>query len=259
MRGVPPEHPTPSAVQVASGRMARIFITGSSSGLGLNAAHALTDQGHEVVVHARTAGRRPPDPPTAGWAGTVIGDLNDLRQTRQVAEQAQKLGPFDAVIHNAGALHPPDAVPTNVIAPYALTVLMERPSTLIYLSSSMHRGGSTDLSGLVTNSGSYSDSKLWVTALAFALARRWTGTSVHAVDPGWVPTRMGGSSAPDDLDAGHTTQTWLATAGKVTPATGAYWYHQRPQHPSSHATSVDFQEEFLGRLSALTGLALPSE
>lgn len=236
--------------------MARILITGSSSGLGLNAAHALTDHGHEVVVHARTAGRRPADPPTAGWAGAVIGDLNDLRQTRHVAEQARTLGPFDAVIHNAGALHPPDAVPTNVIAPYVLSVLMERPSTLIYLSSSMHRGGSTDLSGLATGNGSYSDSKLWVTALALALARRWTGTSVHAVDPGWVPTRMGGTSAPDNLEAGHTTQVWLATAQKTIPATGGYWYHQRPQDPAAQARNVDFQEKLLEKLGALTGMTL---
>ena len=57
----------------------------------------------------------------------------------------------------------------------------------------MHRTGSTDLRRLTDGTASYDDSKLWVTTLALALASRWEGTSSHAVDPGWVPTRMGGA------------------------------------------------------------------
>ena len=37
--------------------MARVFITGSSDGLGLMAARLLIDQGHEVVLHGRNEGR----------------------------------------------------------------------------------------------------------------------------------------------------------------------------------------------------------
>lgn len=66
----------------------------------------------------------------------------------------------------------------------------------------MHRG-STDLSRRESGTGSYSDSKLWVTVLSAAFAHRWSGTTSHAVHPGWVPTRMGGAGAPDDLTAGH--------------------------------------------------------
>ena len=35
---------------------------------------------------------------------------------------------------------------------------------------------------------------------------------VNAVDPGWVPTRMGGPAATDDLEQGHSTQVWLAVS-----------------------------------------------
>jgi len=57
----------------------------------------------------------------------------------------------------------------NVVAPYLLTALIQRPQHLIYLSSSMHTGGRTNLSGMDwtgrTSTGSYSDSKLFVTTL----------------------------------------------------------------------------------------------
>ena len=235
--------------------MARILVTGSSGGLGLNAATELASRGHEVVVHARRSSRRPPAG-AAPWLGAVFGDLTDLDQTRDVADQAAAFGRFDAVIHNAGALRPPDAVPVNIVAPYALTALMDKPGRLIYLSSSMHRGGSTDLRRLGSGRASYGDSKLWVTALALAVAARWPGTTSHAVDPGWVPTRMGGAGAPDDLAAGHETQVWLATHPDVEPATGGYWYHRRTQLPDASARDERFQAQLLAALEAHTGIPL---
>lgn len=96
----------------------------------------------------------------------------------------------------------------------------------------MHRGGSTDLSRLAAGTGSYSDSKLWVTVLSAAFVDRWSGTTSHADDPGWVPTRMGGAGAPDDPTAGHETQVWLATDPDVTPATGGYWHQGRTETPT---------------------------
>lgn len=236
--------------------MSRIFVTGSAGGLGRSAAQALVQAGHDVAVHARAAARLPSPPPGARWAGEVVGDLNDLAQVEHVAVQANGAGPFDAVIHNAGALHAPEAVRVNVVAAYTLTALMDRPKRLIYLSSSMHRGGTTDLRGLASGSASYSDSKLWITAMAMALAHEWDDTAVHAVDPGWVPTRMGGAGAPDDLAAGHQTQVWLATGELIDPATGGYWYHRRTQRPAAAAQYPVFQAELLGALEAHTGIRL---
>ena len=83
--------------------MARIFITGSSEGLGMMAAQLLTADGHRVVLHARSA-RRADDTrtslPTA--EAVVVGDLSSIAGMRDVANQANALGRFDAVIHNAG-------------------------------------------------------------------------------------------------------------------------------------------------------------
>lgn len=236
--------------------MSRIFITGASGGLGRDAAEALAHSGHDVVVHARTADRLPAPPPGADWAGSLVADLSDLGQVMDLATQANETGPFDAVIHNAGVLQPPDAVLVNVVAPYVLTAAMDRPKRLIYLSSSMHRGGTTDLGGLRSGRATYSDSKLWITAFAMALAREWTGTAVHAVDPGWVPTRMGGAGAPDDLVAGHQTQVWLATSNDIDPATGGYWHHRRTQQPAAAAQDPSFQADLLAALEGHTGIRL---
>ena len=134
---------------------------------------------------------------------------------------------MDAVIHNAGVYgdrdrHPspeghPRMLTVNTLAPYLLTGLIERPDRLIYLTSDMHVSGDDSLHDLDWSSRrwngtqAYCDSKLFVTALALAVARRWPDVISHAVDPGWVPTRMGGPSASDDLEQGHLTQTWLAT------------------------------------------------
>lgn len=255
--------------------MARVLVTGSTTGLGRAAAQALLGDGHEVVLHARTE-QRAADVQDLGdrAAGVVIGDLSSASQTRSTADQANALGPLAAVIHNAGVYIDSQRVETedgharvlavNVLAPYMLTALIDRPSRLIYLSSGMHQSGDASLRDIDWTSRrwngvqAYSDSKLFVTALAVAIARRWTDVRSNAVDPGWVPTRMGGAGAPDDVALGHVTQAWLA--GSDDPAadvSGRYWYHQLPQTPARAVGDPAFQEALLRELSGLTGVELP--
>ena len=83
--------------------MARVFITGSSDGLGLKAAQLLVEQGHSVVLHARNQQRADETQKTLPEAeAIVVGDLASIAQTRHVADQVNQLGTFDAVIHSAG-------------------------------------------------------------------------------------------------------------------------------------------------------------
>ncbi|WP_232082418.1 SDR family NAD(P)-dependent oxidoreductase, partial [Arthrobacter sp. SO5] len=237
--------------------MARIFITGSAAGLGLGAARALLDDGHDVVLHARTPGRagalaEVAGEVAAGAAGVVVGDLSSAADTRSVAEQVNSIGRMDAVIHNAGTYLEPTRGTTpeghartlavNTLAPYVLTALLDRPDRLIFLSSGLHRisGGSLediDWSERRWNAGqAYAESKLYVTTLALAAARRWPSVLSNAVDPGWVPTRMGGPGAPDDLELGHLTQTWLATSNDPASLTsGGYWHHRKLRAPAPEA------------------------
>jgi NAD(P)-dependent dehydrogenase (short-subunit alcohol dehydrogenase family) len=222
----------------------------------------LLDGGHQVVVHARNQQRLSAvhDLVEQG-AQAVVGDLSELDGIRSVADQVNRLGRMDAVIHNAGVLAGPAVLPVNVVAPYLLTALIDRPARLIYLSSGMHRGGHPDLAGLDWSgqraTASYSDSKLFVTTLAAAIARLWPDVYSNAVDPGWVPTRMGGPGAPDDLRLGHLTQTWLAISDDPDArTTGGYWHHQHRSTPHPAAVEQQFQDLLLDQLARCTGTRL---
>ncbi|MCU1434598.1 MAG: dehydrogenase, short-chain alcohol dehydrogenase -like protein [Pseudarthrobacter sp.] len=231
--------------------MARIFITGSTDGLGRATARQLLTDGHQVIVHARSLNRLDAvrDLLDRGAMG-VTGDLSDMEQTRDVGAQVNRIGHVDALIHNAGVLSGP-IFHVNVVAPYLLTALIEKPERLIYLSSGMHRGGHP---ALTTPKVSYSDSKLYVTALAAAVARLWPDVLSNAVDPGWVPTKMGGPGAPDDLRLGHLTQEWLATSDDPEALTsGGYWFHQRRHQAHPAVEDEQFQNDLLAHLANITG------
>ena len=233
--------------------MARILITGSAAGLGQAAANTLRNDGHDVIVHARSADRED--------GSAVVGDLADMEQTRDVAAQVNRLGRLDAVIHNAGVYTGRAIMPVNVVGTYLLTALIERPQRLVYLTSGMHNGGRADLANIDwtgRSAGSYSDSKLFVTSLALAVARLWPDVASNAVDPGWVPTRMGGPHAPDDLELGHLTQEWLATSEEPEArSSGGFWYHQQRRDPPAPALDPRFQDELLTALADYTGTPLP--
>ena len=167
----------------------RVVVTGSSTGLGRAAAVALLDSGHQVVVHARNSQRADE---LVGLvdrgADLVVGDLSRRVDVDRIADEVNALGPMDAVVHNAGIYVDRVRIETedghanvfavNVLAPYLLTSLIERPHRLIYLSSGMHRGGDASLRDLDWQQRrwdgvqAYCDSKLLVTALSEAIARR---------------------------------------------------------------------------------------
>jgi NAD(P)-dependent dehydrogenase (short-subunit alcohol dehydrogenase family) len=256
-------------------QMARIFVTGSAQGLGRSAATNLIDHGHQVVVHARDPQRAAALADLADrGAAVVVGDLASDEQTRRLADQVNDLGRMDAIIHNAavyGDTHRnpgpeghPRVLAVNSLAPYLLTGLIERPDRLIYLTSDMHLSGDDSLRDLDwtarrwNGTQAYCDSKLFVTTIAFAVARRWPAVISNAVDPGWVPTRMGGPGAPDDLEKGHLTQVWLAVSDdSEANRSGEVWYHHRRARAASAARSIDFQDRLLNRLAELTGFELP--
>ncbi|MET7440119.1 MULTISPECIES: SDR family NAD(P)-dependent oxidoreductase [unclassified Streptomyces] len=240
--------------------MSRILVTGSADGLGLAAATTLLAQGHDVVVHARNEERAADLGGLIGRARIVVGDFTDRDAVRRIAAELNGADPLDAVIHNAGVWSGRPVMPVNVIAPYLLTALLEGPRRLVYLSSGSHFSGRPVLDGvdwLGASAGSYADSKLYVTTLAAAVARLRPGVLSNAVDPGWVPTKMGGPGAPDDLELGHRTQEWLAVSDDPQAlTTGGYWYHQELTQPHHAVHDEAFQDRLLRTLAEETGTAL---
>src|SRR5271169_5799123 len=170
--------------------MSRIFISGSSTGLGLMAADLLVSQGHRVVLHARNADRAEDARRELPQAeGVVVGDVETIAGAKEVAAQANALGRFDAVIHNAavgyreGHRVTADGLPhvfaINTLAAYILTVAIARPKRLVYLSSGLHHGAQANLDDILwrrrrwNGSTAYGESKLHDVLLAFAVARLW--------------------------------------------------------------------------------------
>ena len=243
--------------------MARIFITGSADGLGLLAAQALIARGHQVVLHARNEkrGREALDK-VPGAESVVTADLGSIDETKQLASKVNASGKFDAVIHNAGVYNAAaeEIFAVNTLAPYVLTCLVRRPKRLIYLSSDMHLQGRSKLESFKTDTGriTYSDSKLHVLMLCITVARKWPGGYANAVDPGWVPTRMGGRGAPDDLQEGYETQAWLAVSDdEKAKVSGRYFHHRKESRHRPEADDVSLQERFLSLCEEITGASFP--
>jgi NAD(P)-dependent dehydrogenase (short-subunit alcohol dehydrogenase family) len=256
--------------------MAQVLITGSADGLGLMAARLLIEEGHRAVLHARNEQRGKDAMAAApGAEAVVIGDLASIAQTRNVAEQVNALGTFDAVIHNAGVgyresrrIATEDGLPhvfaVNTLAPYILTALIKRPQRLVYLSSGLHRNGDVSLKDLAweqrpwRGQQAYSDTKLHDVLLAFAVARRWPDVFSNALEPGWVATKMGGAGATDDLDQGHRTQVWLAVSDEADArVTGEYFFHLKRRSVLSAARDEERQEKLIEACRRFSGVELP--
>lgn len=258
--------------------MARIFITGSSSGLGSLTAQRLVKNGHHVVLHARNA-QRAKDALSAcpGASNVLVGDLSSISETKKLAEEVNKLGSFDCVIHNAGLFvgafrKTTDGLPAlaavNTIAPYILTCLINRPKRLVFVSSGLHSGGNGDLKDITwaergesgwSNMQAYSDSKLHNVIFAKAFARRWPDVASNALDPGWVPTKMGGAGASGSMKAGVDTYVMLAEGEEsVAKTTGKYFVPGRREgRPKAVADDVEVQDRLLKTCEEVSGVTVP--
>ena len=243
--------------------MARIFITGSTDGLGYLSAKSLVEQRHQVVIHARNAGKaQATKEKLPGAEAVLIGDLSNIEETKKLADQVNALGHFDAIIHNAGVFQasPKDAFNVNTLAPYILTCQIQKPNRLIYLTSQLHLQGHSKLGnfkGDVSNIN-YSDTKLHVLMLSMAVARKWPAVYANAVHPGWVPTKLGGYGAPDDLQKGYETQTWLAVSNdEKARVSGHYFFHQKKERYNPEADDVSLQDKMLDLCKEITGVAFP--
>jgi NAD(P)-dependent dehydrogenase (short-subunit alcohol dehydrogenase family) len=255
--------------------MTRIFVTGSADGLGQLAARRMVEDGHRVVLHARNDKRTKEALAAVPGAETAIaGDLSSIAACKQIAAEVNALGAFDAVIHNAGVylqarrIETVDGLPqvfaVNTLAPYILTALIRKPKRLIYLTSGLHRSGDPSLKDLTwterkwSSSSAYADSKLYDVMLAFAVARKWPDVFSNAVDPGWVPTKMGGPGATDDLDAGAETQVWLATSrDPAAMVSGECFYHRKRRPPLPAARDAQMQDRLIATCARISDVPFP--
>ncbi|KAI0418615.1 short chain dehydrogenase [Xylaria grammica] len=262
--------------------MGRIFITGSSDGLGLRAAKQLVSRGHTVYLHARNA-QRASDARSAcpGAEDVLLGDLTSIEETKALASSLSKLAPMDCIFHNAGLyLGPyrpqaegyPAVFAVNALAPYILTCLAPLPKRLVYASSDSHWGGSTNLddfgwrerhkAGRFRDSGAYADTKLYNTVFGYVFARRFVskGVVANSVDPGWVPTKMGGAGAPGNIMESERLYIMLAEgSGEAEGKNGCFWENGKRGPARSKKDTYDekAQDALLKKLEEITGVSVP--
>ncbi|KAI1659104.1 putative short chain dehydrogenase [Daldinia decipiens] len=264
--------------------MARIFITGSSDniGLGMRSAQALIKRGHDVYLHSRNS-QRAQDARTAcpGAKDVFVADLASMKEIKALAKQLNQTGPWDAIVHNAAHPGPMFGVANpkneegisilfiiNTLAPYILTSLINPPpKRYVFVSSGMHKGGDPSLRNI--QECSYSDSKLHNVLLSFWFARHLANKGVlsNAMSPGWVATKIGGSSAPDNIDAAIDTYVLLAEGSGVAEGeTGKYWYQTQARsssgsgHETSYLKALDdeaLQDQLIQTLEKISGVKPP--
>jgi len=256
--------------------MARIFITGSTRGIGAETARQLIAAGHHVVLHARTDERAADAAKkNSGAAGIAVGALDSLAATKQLAHDATEFGSYDVVIHNAGIGGGTSSrsvtgdgleviFHTNVVAPYVLTALMPVPKRLIYLTSGLEAHGTWEPKDLQWEKRdwdgmkAYSDSKLHDLMFAFEMAARHPDSIVNGVDPGWIKTSMGGPQAPDPVALGAETQVWLAaSADAEATASGRYVKRREVHEPNPAVRNAGARAALVAELERLTGVPLP--
>ncbi|KAI0384855.1 NAD(P)-binding protein [Hypomontagnella monticulosa] len=252
--------------------MARIFITGSADGLGLLSAQALAKRGHDVYLHARNSQRAQDARAACPAAKDVfIADLSSTEETKSLAAQLNQAGPWDAIVHNAGVMHGvshlkgkeglPMIFAINTMAPYIVASLVDPPPKRhVFVSSHLHQSGDPSLRNI--QQCSYGDSKLHDVLLAFYFARRLAnkGVKSNVLNPGWVPTKLGGGNAPEDIDAAVDTYVMLAEgSGAAEGKTGTYWYQRRERSSkgSGYKSAADDearQDQLIQALGEISGI-----
>lgn len=253
--------------------MARILITGSSDGLGSLAAQALANRGHRVVLHARNEQRaRDAHKACPDAESVLIADLSDPAETKRLAQEANMLGEFDCVIHNAGLFRGgyrktgeglPSVTAVNSMAPYMLTCLMGKPKRLVFVSSKFHNSGDASLEDWTwqqrgeegwSDMQGYCDSKLHNVLLAFGFARKWKDVESNALDPGWVATKMAGKGAGNDFQSAVKTYVMLAEG---CGESGKYFESCKVGSYSKVADDERLQDKFLQECEKNTGISIP--
>ncbi|KAI7640626.1 hypothetical protein KC319_g13892, partial [Hortaea werneckii] len=232
-------------------------------------------QGHKVTLHARNQDRASQaQKAVPGAEGVLIGDISTIAGSRELADRANKAGPWDTVVHNAG-LGPSNSdrktadgfqstFAVNSLAPYILTALMEKPKRLLYVSSGLHQGGDDSLEDVTWTQRpfaafqAYNDSKLHNVMLANAVARKCPTVQSCSLDPGWVQTKLGGGGAPGTVDPPAKAIAAFAS-GSEDPAggkSGLYLGVGGPKGPHQGSLDTSKQDELVKIYERLSGVGL---
>ncbi|GAA2428658.1 SDR family oxidoreductase [Actinomadura vinacea] len=219
------------------------LVTGANRGLGREVSRRLADQGHTVLVSARSAEAAEETARELGRAAVplrldVTGD--DLDEV--AATIGERYGRLDVLVNNAAITYDTwqraveadldvvrEAAETNFYGPWrliqAVLPLLRRSEHPRIVNVSSEAASLTNMGG---GTPAYNASKVGLNALTRMLAAelRGDGVLVNAVCPGWVATDMGGPGGRPVAD-GAAGIVWAATLPDDGP-TGGFLRDGRP-------------------------------
>lgn len=216
--------------------MKRALVTGGNRGIGLAIAKGLKDQGLQVVIGARDPAAGKTAAQQVGAATSVVLDVAD---PRSIAAAARTVGPVDVLVNNAGILGTGSLLNDPDDFSASMAVMVQGPYLLMHLlTPHMASAGYGRVVNVSSGWGAFSDgvagpasygvAKAALNALTVASARTLPAqVKVNAMCPGWVQTRMGGSSADRSPAEGADTAIWLATLPADGP-TGGFFRDRAP-------------------------------
>jgi NAD(P)-dependent dehydrogenase (short-subunit alcohol dehydrogenase family) len=223
-----------------------VFITGSTDGIGLLTAKTLSDQGHKVILHGRSAAKLDAAArDIGGTPSTFQADLSSLTETVDLARAVlDKHDHIDVLINNAGVLKAGDPIlpngqdirfVVNTLAPYVLTQallpVIPKDGRILNLSSAAQAPVSAEaMKGEIRldDMGAYAQSKRAITIWSQELAKELPqGPAVFPVNPGSLlaskMVKEGFGIAGNDLQIGADILCKLALEDSFASETGKYW------------------------------------
>ena len=182
--------------------MPHVLITGANRGLGLEFVRQYKEAGWDIVATARDSS------PELDALGVRVEKL-EMSDLDAVADFGKRLDRLDLLIANAGTYGPrevrsadaargwAETFVVNTIAPFLLAesvlpAVKAAAGKLIAISTKMGSIEDNTSGGFIA----YRSSKSALNSAWRSLAIDNPGVTCAVLHPGWVQTRMGGSSAP---------------------------------------------------------------
>ena len=182
--------------------MPKVLITGANRGLGLEFARQYKDAGWDVIATAREAS---PDLDDLGLEVEKL-EMSDLDAVERFGKRFDRL---DLLIANAGTYGPREARDAKAGRQWAETFVVNTIAPFLLAQSVLPavKSARGKLIAVSTKMGSIADNTsggfIAYRSSKSALNSAWRSLAVDNPDvvcavlhPGWVQTRMGGSSAP---------------------------------------------------------------
>ena len=261
-----------------------ILITGSTDGIGKQAALELSELGARVILHGRNKSkvkqvlREFEQKTDDDRLDFFIADLSSFQQIRTMsAEIRRKYSRLDVLINNAGvAMNKPEisedgyemTFAVNHLAVFAFTLLLldlltrSAPSRIINVSSMAH-SSSLNFENLTEPRHFdgwevYCQSKLCNILFTYELAEKLQnmGVTVNCLHPGVIDTKLlrvnfGGGSP---VTEGSRKLVYLATAPELAKVTGKYFNDNRQTRSAEITYNADTRKKLWHLSEKLCGL-----